>query len=68
MPEQATAAPVMREGCAGVPFALIASVLDMPVPQKFAPVTLTLPLVPLGTTVMLLVVLVPVQPVGSDQL
>jgi hypothetical protein len=62
------AGPAITPGCVGIALALIESVLGDEVPQVDTAVTLNVPLVADGVTVMLGPVLVPVHPPGNVQL
>ena len=68
MPEQTDVFPLTDPGTEGTAEAETVSVRIADVPQLLAPVTDTVPPVPFGVTTILLPVLVPVQPVGNDQL
>ena len=66
-PAQTVVAPLMLPGADGAAPMLTPSVDAVEVPHVVFATTETVPPVPLGVRVMLLVVLVPVQPVGSVQ-
>ena len=57
--------PLIAAGCAGTGFTVIASVCAVLVPQLLFAVTLMVPLVAPGVTLMLLVVEVPLHPLGN---
>ena len=67
MPAHIAVEPVIAEGCEGMLEAPMTTVAAAEVPQALLAATLTLPPVPVGVTVIALLVDVPLQPVGKDQ-
>ena len=66
-PEQMVAVPLIAPGVAGGVFTAMACDDAALVPHEFVAVTVTLPLVALAVVLMLLVVDVPVHPLGNVQ-